>query len=275
MSNLPGTRRVFCVSMAAAGISALLPHRTRAITSHNILNLDETADALTALVKMRGSLLAEDVPHWYSGTIYAVLPGATPVRLVDFEGSEIDYYERQPDGSYHAYGATVSFFRDTYNGKLIDVFENPITGKTNEVRPNTISIKAHYIYSQKGFKRSDDPRPLPADGRITDLLKWETSGPHIWLTMRRAYPAGLPMGEHQLIRGPLVELQNWAVPKVYTTATPTFIAPWLQWMDMEGHPGHTVWAGPARKLDRVEDYPRELLDLMEKHYPEKLTAKPG
>lgn len=275
MSNLPGTRRVFCVSMAAAGISALLPHRTRAITSHNILNLDETADALTALVKMRGSLLAEDVPHWYSGTIYAVLPGATPVRLVDFEGSEIDYYERQPDGSYHAYGATVSFFRDTYNGKLIDVFENPITGKTNEVRPNTISIKAHYIYSQKGFKRSDDPRPLPADGRITDLLKWETSGPHIWLTMRRAYPAGLPMGEHQLIRGSLVELQNWAVPKVYTTATPTFIAPWLGWMDMEGHPGHTVWAGPARKLDRVEDYPRELLDLMEKHFPQKLTAKPG
>jgi hypothetical protein len=44
---------------------------------------------------------------------------------------------------------------------------------------------------------------------------------------------------------------------------------------MQDHPGHTVWAGPARKLDRVEDYPRELLDLMEKHYPEKLTAKPG
>jgi hypothetical protein len=238
------------------------------------LQLDDPADALTAMIKMRGSLLAEDVPHWYSGTIYAVLPGATPVRMIDFEGSEIDYYERQPDGSYRAYGATVSFFRDTRTGKLLDVFENPITGKQNKVRPNTISIKAHYIYAANGYKRSDDPRPLPGDGKINDHLNWQESGDHIWLTMRRAYPAGLPMGEHQLVRGSLTELHDPSRPKVYTTAAPTFIAPWLAWMNMEGHPGHTVWAGPARKLDRVEDYPRELLGLMEKHFPEKLTAKP-
>ena len=46
-------------------------------------------------------------------------------------------------------------------------------------------------------------------------------------------------------------------------------------MDMADHPGHTVWAGPARKLDSVTQYPRELLNFMEKNFPEKLTAKPG
>jgi hypothetical protein len=275
MNDTYGTRRLFCMSIAAAGISATLSTRGLAATTTPNLNLDDPDDALTAMVKMRGSLIAEDVPHWYSGTIYSVLPGTTPVPMVDFEGSEIDYYARQPDGSYRAYGATVSFFRDTVSGKLLDEFKNPITGKLNKVQPNTISIKAHYIYAANGFKRSDDPRPLPAQGRINDHLKWEQSGPHIWLTMRRAYPAGLPMGEHQLIRGSLAELHDPSVPKVYTTAAPTFIAPWLRWMDMGDHPGHTVWAGPARKLDRVEDYPRRLLDLMEKHFPEKLTAKPG
>jgi hypothetical protein len=227
------------------------------------------------MVKMRGSLVAEDVPHWYCGTIYAVLPGKTPVPMVDFEGSEIDYYEKQPNGSYHAYGATASFFRDTRTGKLLDVFDNPITGKRNEVRPNTITVDAHYIYSTHGFKRSDDPRPLDPELEINRLLQWKASGEHVWLTMRRAYPAGLPMGEHQLMRGSLAELHDPSTPKVYTTAAPTFIAPWLGWMDMQDHPGHTVWAGPARKLDRVEDYPRELLELMQKHFPEKLTAKPG
>lgn len=275
MKNACDTRRRFCVSVAAAGISAALSTRGFAASNPGTLDLNDPADALTAMIKMRGSLIAEDVPHWYTGTVYAVLPGKTPVRMVDFEGSEIDYYERQPDGTYNAYGATVSFFRDTYSGKLLNEFKNPITGKLNTVQPNSISIKAHYIYSANGFKRSDDPRPLPAGGRINDLLKWEESGPHIWLTMRRAYPAGLPMGEHQLIRGSLAELHDPSVPKVYTTAAPTFIAPWLRWMDMHDHPGHTVWAGPARKLDRVEDYPRRLLDLMEKHYPEKLSAKPG
>ena len=268
------SRRVFCQSAAAAGIVASTPASIRAVELQRTLDLTDADDALTAMIKMRGSLLAEDVPHWYYGTIYAVLPGKTPLPLVDFEGSEIDYYERQPDGSYHAYAATASFFRDTWSGKLLEVFDNPITGKRNEVQPNTISVDAHYVYSVNGFKRSDDPRPVDPDQKITRLLNWRESGEHIWLTMRRAYPAGLPMGEHQLVRGSLAELHDPSQPKVYTTAAPTFIAPWLGWMDMKDHPGHTVWAGPARKLDRVEDYPRELLELMQKHFPEKLTAKP-
>jgi hypothetical protein len=269
------TRRAFCQSAAAAGLAAVWPGHGRATGVERTLDLEDPQDALKAMIKMRGSLVAEDVPHWYYGTVYAVLPGNPPVPLVDFEGSEIDYYEEQPDGSYHAFGATVSFFRDTQTGKLIDEFDNPITGKRNEVRPNTINISAHYIYSVNGFKRSDDPRPLDGTLKINRLLQWKESGEHIWLTMRRAYPAGLPVGEHQLVRGPLAELHDPSLAKVYTTAAPTFIAPWLGWMEMKDHPGHTVWAGPARKLDRVEDYPRELLELMQKHFPDKLTAKPG
>ena len=260
--------------MAAAGLISLWPPSGTAAALERTLDLRNPVDALTAMVKMRGSLLAEDVPHWYAGTIYAVLPGSAPLPMVDFEGSEIDYYERQPDGTYHAYGATVSFFRDTHSGELLETFDNPITGKRNEVRPNTINIKAYYIYSVNGFKRSDDSRPISKQGDIRQSLKWQESGDQVWLTMRRAYPTGLPMGEHQLVRGSLAELHDSSIPKVHTTAAPTFVAPWLSWMDMQGHPGHTVWAGPAHKLDRVEDYPRELLALMERHYPEKLTAKP-
>lgn len=274
MSNFPTSRRRFCRTLALASGGLMLPPTFSAASITRTLDLNDPADALTAMVKMRGSLLAEDVPYWYYGTIYGVLPGQAPLPMVDFEGSEIDYYERQPDGSYHAYAATVSFFRDRQTHKRIDYFDNPITGKRNEVRANSISVNAYYIYSINGFKRSDDPRPLPENAQIQNLLEWGESGNNIWLTMRRAYPAGLPMGEHQLVRGALSELHDPAMPKVYTTAAPVFISPWLSWMDMKGHEGHTVWAGPARKLDTVEQYPRELLDFMEKNFPEKLTAKP-
>jgi hypothetical protein len=226
------------------------------------------------MVKMRGSLLAEDSPNWYFGTIYAVLPGKAPFPLVDYEGSEIDYYEKQPDGSYFAYGATISFFRDTKTREFIDTFQNPITGKVNEVRPNTISVKAHYIYSIYGEKRSDDPRVFGTTPVIQNKLKWTESGDIVWLNMRRPYPENMPMGEDQNIQGSLFELHDPDLPKVYATASPTYIAPWLSWLDMQDQPGHTVWAGPARKLDSVEEYPRDLLDRIEKYYPEKLTAKP-
>jgi len=274
MSDATLTRRRLIQTAAAAGITAPLA-TLDAANIRPTLDFDKPKDNLTALIKMRGSLIAEDSPHWYFGTIFAVLPGKTPFPLVDYEGSEIDYYEKQPDGSYHAWGATVSFFRDTRTRKLLDTFANPITGKINEVRPNTINVRAHYIYSIYGGKRSDDPRPLGNDAIIQDQLKWTESGDHIWLNMRRPYPAGLPMGEDQTILGSLRELHDPSMPKVYTTASPTYIAPWLSWLDMKGHEGHTVWAGPARKLDSVEQYPRELLELIEKHHPEKLTAKPS
>ena len=269
------SRRTFCQSFAAAGLTTFLPGNGRAADLKRTLNLNDPNDALTAMIKMRGSLKAEDVPHWYYGTIYAVLPGKAPVPLIDFEGSEIDYYERQADGSYHAYGATVSFFRDTKSGKLLQEFDNPITGERNEVHPNSVSVNAYYIYTSHGYKRSDDPRPIDRNLTINRLLQWKESGDNIWLTMRRAYPQGLPMGEHQLVRGSIAELHDQSLAKVSTTAAPTFIAPWLPWMNMQNHPGHTVWAGPAHKLDRVEDYPRELLELMEKNFPQKLTAKPA
>ena len=259
-------------ALAGAGLPAIAGHAGQVTRT---LDLEDPQDCLTAMIKMRGSLIAEDTPNWYFGTIYGVLPGKAPIPMVDYEGSEIDYFERQPDGSYYGYGATVSFFRDTNTRKLLNTFDNPITGKTNKVEANSISVKAHYIYSIYGGKRSDDERPLGNKPIIQKQMKWTESGDHIWLNMRRPYPSGLAMGEDQTMQGSLRELHDPDSAKVYTTAAPTYMAPWLRWMDMQGHPGHTVWAGPARKLDSVKEYPRELLDFMEKNFPEKLTAKPG
>jgi hypothetical protein len=273
MNDTSLSRRRLLQTAAIAGFSS--PVTTWGAADYSpTLDFDSPQDNLTALIKMRGSLLAEDSPHWYFGTIYAVLPGKAPFPLIDYEGSEIDYYEKQPDGSYHAYGATVSFFRDTRTRQWLSTFENPITGKTNEVQPNTINVRAHYIYSIYGGKRSDDDRPFGTKPAIQEQLKWTESGDHIWLNMRRPYPSGLPMGEDQTILGSLRELHDPSLAKVYTTASPTYIAPWLSWLDMNEHEGYTVWAGPARKLDSVKQYPRDLLELIEKYYPEKLTAKP-
>ncbi len=268
------SRRQFCAGLALTGVGAVGCSAIDPALGSK-LNLEDPQDALTAMIKMRGSLLAEDVPQWYYGTIYGVFPGESPEPLVDFEGSEIDFYQRQDDGSYHAHAATVSFFRDRRSGKRLTEYTNPYTGARNEVLGNSISVKAHYIYSIHGFKRSDDDRPLSKEPILHKQLEWRSSGDHIWLTMRRSYPAGLPMGEHQLIRGSLTELHDPRQPKVYTTATPTYVSPWLPWMGMGDKAGHAMWVGPARKLDSVTQYPRELLDFMERNFPEKLTARPA
>jgi hypothetical protein len=276
MNKLALTRRQLLAGAGAATLSINgLAADSGEAPLKRLYNYADPNDALTAMIKMRGSLVAEDVPNWYFGTIYGILPGQAPIPMVDYEGSEIDYFERQSDGSYRAYAATLSFFRDPVTRKRIDKFNNPITGKVNDVRPNNIQVKAHYIYSIYGEKRSDDPRPLGETPSLHQKMKWSESGDHVWLNLRRPYPPALTMGEDQIISGSLRELHDPSISKVYTIGNPTYMAPWLFWMDMKGHPGHTVWAGPARKLDSVKQYPRELLDYMEKNYPEKLTAKPA
>ena len=73
------SRRTFCRCVAAAGLVTCLPGKGRATNIKRTLDLADPADALTAMIKMRGSLVAEDVPHWYCGTIYAVQPGKPPL----------------------------------------------------------------------------------------------------------------------------------------------------------------------------------------------------
>ena len=67
MTILPGSRRNFFRTIAAAGLAAFLPPNVANAKINRTLRLDDPADALTAMIKMRGSLLAEDIPHWYSG----------------------------------------------------------------------------------------------------------------------------------------------------------------------------------------------------------------
>ncbi len=278
----PTTRRRFLGGAGALGLTALTGP-TYCATGAGVnaaevtptLDLTNKEDALTAMVKMRGSLEAVDVPHWYYGIIYAVLPGKAAFPLVEFEGSEIDYYERQADGSYKAYGATVSYFKDVRTREVLQTWTNPITEQVVEVQPNTINVKAHYIYTPNGFKRSDDPRPIPEDGSITDSLKWTENGPMVWMQMNRPYPEGVPLAEHQEVSGPLAELHDPNMDRVNAYGAPVYISPYLSWMKMDGVEGHTVWAGPARKLHRVEEYPKDMLARMERDYPHKLTAKPG
>ena len=274
------TRRIAVQSLGLAGLlsgAAALPVVSKAArTVTKTLDLDDPQDIFTAFMKMRGSLDDGDVPHWYYGTMYAAIPGRQPFPLVEFEGSEIDYYEAQEDGSYFAWAKTVSYFKDVRSRQVLEVWDNPVTGKQVQVRPNTINVgDVHYIYSVKGMKRSDDPTPLPDEPALGDMLDWTQSGPWVWLDTARTYPPGLPMAEHQTAAGLLSELHDPDVPQVNTISNPVYIAPFPRWMEMGDTPGYSIWTGPARKMSSIEDYPKAFLARLEQDFPERLSAKPG
>jgi hypothetical protein len=275
MNNPSWPRRdVFAL---AAGMSALAGAAAAAKPARLLYDLASPQDQLTAMVKVRGSLVAEDVPQWYFGTIYGVVPGKAPIPMIDLEGSEIGYYIKQPDGSYHAHAKTVSYFRDVKTRAYIESFTNPITGKVNTIRPNTIEGGKYYIYAVNGFMRSDEKdAKMGSTPKIGEYLKWTESGDWAWLNTQRPYPPGAPFGEAQSTLFPLAELHDPNLSRVKTTfGHPTYFSPWLPWMEMKDVPGHVVWAVNAKKMASVKDYPREFLAKVEKDFPDRLSAKPA
>jgi hypothetical protein len=271
-----GLPRRHMFGFAAASVLPVSAAKAANPPRRALFDLTNPQDQLTAFVKVKGSLDAEDVPHWYFGTVYGVIPGKAPIPMVELEGSEIDYYIKQPDGSYHCHSKTISYFRDVKTRAYITTYNNPITGKVNTITPNTIEGGKYYVYAVNGFMRSDEKGASPGTTpRIGEYLKWTESGDWAWLNTERPYPPGLPFGESQSAMFPLAELHDPSLKKVKTSfGHPTYISPWLGWMDMKDVPGHVVWAVDARKMNAVKEYPKAFLAKLEKDYPDKLTAKP-
>jgi len=238
------------------------------------LDFTKPEDNLTGIVKLSGSLEEEDVPHWYVGTIYGVIDGQAPLPLFDLEGSEISYFVGQDDGSYHVHSKTISYFRDYKTRNILETFENPYTGETNDVVPNLIQADGRYYdYSVNGIRINVIKDMIP-DQPL--LLKWTEAGDQTILQTERSYPPGLPFGESQNSHCPSRELHDPDMPKVINAiGTPTYFAPWQSWMNMKDHPGRAIWTVVARKMESVKDYPREFLDLLEKNHPDRLSAKPS
>ena len=208
------------------------------------------------------------------GTIYGMVDGKAPLPLFDLEGSEISYCIPQDDGSYHVHMSTISYFRDYKTRKILTTFENPYTGKTNEVQPNLIEANGRYYdYSVNGIRINVIKDAIPDEPL---LLKWTEIGDHTLLQGERSYPPGLPFGESQHTHCPTAELHDPDRSKVTNAfGTPTYFAPWPAWMEMTGQPGRVVWAVTARKFESVTDYPKEFLGLLEKNHPDRLTANPS
>lgn len=265
-------------ALAAAAREAAQAANSESVASPPArLDLNDPADALTAMLRMQGRLDNKDSPWWYFGRIYGLLPGAAPVPLVRYEGLEIMRLTATADGEYAATGVTTSFFMDWRTKDVLDTFANPVSGRTNRVKPNMIGGTpgaAAAFYSPKGVRPG---RMATADCRPDGLkLSWDTYGDDIWLSNDRTYPPGLPqpMGESSVSRARRADLHDLEQPFVPASFSSTYFAPWPAWMEMQGQPGHVVWHADGVKLESVDRLPAHFRRWMDQRHPDRLAAPP-
>lgn len=276
--HMPVTRRSFtggigllalgASSSALPGVSGDLPAR--------VPDLALPENNLRALVRMTASLKERDVPWWYDGTIFGVVPGEHPRPLLKFQGMELYWMRHLPDDAYELIGNTLTFFHDVLSDAPLSEFSNPYTGVVNKVMPAVQGGGAGrgFNYSSKGIRFTRLLEQIPEQSLI---LGWSFARDMVWLHNWTRYPPGMPppRWQQQTMFASQKDFLNTRLDSVPVVFSSTVHMPWLKWMDMGDRPGHIVWHAGGAKLRSIDELPTGYRLRAEKDYPAMLSVDPA
>jgi len=226
------------------------------------------------ILKLMASLGPKPSPWWFAGLLYAQQGESKPRPFVRCEGCEEYMTVRQPDGSYLMHGRTLTFFRDVDTLDWIDEFNNPLTGKRSEVKPNILKSDGPggFVYPADGsagyfsgamgnmgqlaYKKPTDAaaeaKPAPPKGE----LSWHVVADQVLATTNRAIDTpAQPWVETSTMFTSRAAFFDPEVLSTPANGVSTYLSPWLRWMEMEGVPGHLVWHASSVKLRSLDELP--------------------
>lgn len=244
----------------------------------------DTRAASMAVLKMLGSQADEMVRRWFTGKVYAYFPGEPVKELFYADGFYLGKFWKQDDGTHRSTIYEITFKRDLETGKLLERWNNPFTGRTDELM-DSIGGPQERLYNDWGFDRPDRARG-PDNPRLFD---WTIVNDTAWFTWDAFLRFRNPVQpdvypEHssgEFLN--LVNLTNYYAklsdlenPNVLNTPATMFwnaIAGWQPWMRMGQRPGTLIHKSIGVQLDSFEDLPKEVFEAGEAKYPGCLTEK--
>lgn len=228
-------------------------------------------DALERLVKVRASLLEEDVVVAFSGEVYSYRPEKPAQLLLKLKGYNIARAIETEEG-YQLLSREMAVYQDSSTETIIDSWRNPYSGDKVDVvhlwnDPVNMELKA---LSPRG------PFALPEHelgNGITDVN----------FDVFLLYPSPLDPAKFPEESGsatyqgaelfdyfvPTQELKDPIVSSTAASLSWTRIGPWLPWMKMGAEGGFLVYHARGKKLvGGYEAVDEELRDYVEKRSPE-------
>ncbi len=238
------------------------------------LNLELPQDRLTAIAKMRGATDDRLVMGWVVGARYAVVDHQA-IPMLGILAATFSRYRRVDENSFNIRSIEVAYFTDLKTEKLIETWDNPVTGKRVEV-PQTRMGPSSIVMTANGLEV--DPVGEARGMRLDHYFRKPVEqGDEVWITeeirVNGQRPGDAPfvyneMSTYQARREDLNDPQQASVPtRVQFQSLVTF-RPWMGFGDT---PGHTTARGIGWRAPRIEDLPPYYLELTEKHHPDVLN----
>jgi len=217
------------------------------------------------LVENQGSTIT-----WYHWMVFIIPGGRRPEPLMRYEGIEYSYFRHLGDNNYRIHAHNISFARDLKTNKFTDSVVNPITGERVKVPVSLLLNDPGTIASPIGFRNVNGdgtPQEVYRQFRIEDnLIKLDSirSAPPNW-------PATHIENSCQWVEHDLFANQTITSLPVHFCGHYAFEH--YSWLKMPKGKGHLSGFWDGKKLNSPREIPREMLNRMEREYPELLEPR--
>jgi len=276
------SRRNFVTSTAAVGalagaggaqaqtLSSLEPPISQ--VQSDFLYFDDPVEEFRQHLRIERDLVEDEgeTITWYHWIVFMIPGDRRPEPLMRYEGIEYSYFRHLGNNNYRIHAHNLSFARDLKTNKFTDTVVNPITGETCEVPVSLLLTDPGTIASPIGF------RNIAGDGSVQDVFRqFRREDNLIKLDSVRSAPPDWP-ATHIENSCQWVDIDLFANETI--TSLPVHFCghyafenyPWLNMPEGKGHLSG-FWDG--KKINSPREIPREILDRLEREYPELLHPR--
>ena len=238
------------------------------------LDLSTYEGSMAAYQKMRADSKGADSFTDWQVTMYVVEPGKKAVAIMRLDGFNVGRFAKQPDGGFHWMSREVAYYRDLKTGKILNEWDNPITGQKNQV----LQVINDPVNSKFGATSAPGQPMLP----------WNVRGDDVFLKMDipLAYPNALQSAdypeestgatyiasEHFLFFMKTRDLMDEKLTSIPLTYAWTRTGPWLPWMKMGTRPGYVLYSGQGKKLKNADELDPMVRETTMKLHPDFMSA---
>ncbi len=249
--------------------------------SWGALNLDDRADRLTALAKMRGSTDDRLSIGWIIGSRYAIVD-SRPVPMHGILAGTFSRYRRVDADRFEARALEIAFFTDNQTGKLLETWRNPVTDQVIDVPqvrmgPSTIimTVDGLTVPNPSGDAAGLDLQHFFREPVRLDDNVWMTEEIRIFGAPRR--PGGRPFSynETTTYQARQTDLDDPGLTSVPVQVQFSSVVSMRRWMGFGDTPGYTAARGFGGRVRDPESLPSQYLDLVRAHHGDVLADPLG
>lgn len=229
--------------------------------------------------KLHCSLKDGEETTWtWAGNAYSRVQGQRDIHLFKLQGMNVRQCVEVTDSKrgkgYRMVSREIMLYLDPKTGDLINSWENPWTGQTNEV----IHVANDPVNGRPNF-------PLDKDGNENKFSATFADGSYFMPFEVPLYYTNPLGGEYQKniggtyhsaeifdFMGRSDTLLDDSTDIEYGKIAWVRISQWLPWMDMSGRTGSMYFNAVGRKLQKWDDLPQILKDEIHKNYPKYTNA---